>query len=420
MIEAADDTEDATTTRARRWLLMSAGFASFERFVVGPMLVALASAFQTSISSAATVATAYFVAYGVSQPVWGVISDRYGRVRVVRIALVVAVIGSVLSALAPSILALSAARAVAGAAFGAVVPATITYIGDTLAIKRRQSALSDLLAVMAVGSALATAIAGVVAHYATWRVVFGAIALLCVVILLRLSNVQEPQTNVVNNVVSPLKRMGMVLSSRWALLVMFFGLAEGALVIGTFSLLPAAIEQQGTSAANAGLLAGIYGLSVLVATRLVKRIAANPLVPMAMGGMSLTIGQAVPATFGGVGPMVVTAVLLGIAWAGFHSSLQAWTTTLVPKARAMTIALMTSVLFVGSGLGTAVGGQLLSAGEAQTMFTIAAVASALLAVMAVVARSVYVAPADMAAETLGKNQSGGGVPSAAGNDGAGE
>lgn len=375
-------------------MIWAAGFANFDRFVVGPMLVALALTFQASISSVSHAATAYFVAYGVSQPIWGVISDRYGRVKVVRIALVIGAAGSVLSALSPSVLALSSARALAGAAFGAIVPAAITYIGDTVVAKKRQSALSDMIAVMAVGSTLATALAGLVADYASWRIMFGAIALASLGLLLRLSNVQEPHAIVARNVVHPLKRIQMVLRSKWAVLVMVLSLAEGALTLGIFALLPAAIEQQGASTASAGLLAGIYGVSMLVATRMVKRLAANPLVPLAVGGLALTVGHTAAALVGGVAPLVATVVLLGIAWAGFHSSLQAWGTLAVPQARATCIALMTSALFLGSGLGTALGGQLLDSGRVATLFGIAGITSALISAVAIAARKAYVPPVE--------------------------
>ncbi len=395
-MNSADTDEKSAGVGGFRSMLLSAGFANFDRFVVGPLLVTLAATFDTSISAASDAATAYFVAYGLSQPFWGVASDRYGRVRVVRVALAVGAIASALSAAAPSLFALTLARALAGAAFGAVVPATITYIGDTVRVAARQSALADLLAVMAIGSAMATAVAGVVVDYTTWRVMFVAVAFASLIAFVRLSSVAEPSSDVANNALHPVRRVVMVLRSKWALLVMVLGMIEGALVLGTFSLLPAAIEQQGTSATSAGAIAAIYGVSVLTSTRLVKRVAGVPLVPLAIGGLALCMGLALPAVIDGVAPLVVTAILLGVAWAAFHSSLQAWMTTTVPLARATAIALMTSALFLGSGLGTAFGGQLLDDGRAATMFTIAAVMSVVLVTTTLITRRAYVSPADVA------------------------
>ncbi|MGH3546070.1 MAG: hypothetical protein ACRDPW_09130, partial [Mycobacteriales bacterium] len=73
---------------------------------------------------------------------------------------------------------------------------------------------------------------------------------------------------------------------------------------------------------------------------------------------------------------MITAVLLGVTWAAFHSSLQTWMTTMVPQARATCIALMTSALFLGSGAGTAIGSRLLDAGHTKTLFACATLLSA--------------------------------------------
>ncbi|MGI8646879.1 MAG: MFS transporter [Acidimicrobiales bacterium] len=372
-----------------RSMLLVAGFSNFDRFAVGPMLFAFAATFSVSVSTAAAAATAYFISYGVSQPVWGVLSDRYGRIRVIRIGLTVGAVGSALSAMAPSILLLSTARALTGAAFGALIPATITFIGDTVDTKCRQAALADMLAAMAVGSALATAMAGAVAEFTSWRVLFAAVTGVSVAALLQLSGTKETLLSTTNPA-HPLARVGMVLRSRWALLVMVFAFLEGGLVLGLFALLPSVIEQHGPSAASAGAIAAAYGVSMLAATRAVKRISSNPLIPLAIGGAALIIAHAVPSVIDGVAPLVVTAILLGIVWAAFHSSLQTWMTTTVPEARATCVALMTSALFLGSGAGTAIGGRLLDAGHTKILFACAALLSAVVVTSALIARKRYV------------------------------
>src|SRR5215211_7998732 len=94
------------------------------------------------------------------QPVWGMVSDRLGRVRVIRLSLFGVAVAGVLSALAPNLTVLIAARAFAGGLFAAVIPASLVYIGDTVGIGSRQKALADLMAASAVGTALATVLGG--------------------------------------------------------------------------------------------------------------------------------------------------------------------------------------------------------------------------------------------------------------------
>src|SRR5215203_3513854 len=82
-------------------LLRAAAFVStFDRFTIAPMLVTIAAALGVSLEQAAAAASVYFLLYGLMQPVWGMLSDRLGRARVMRLALLAALVPGLLSALA--------------------------------------------------------------------------------------------------------------------------------------------------------------------------------------------------------------------------------------------------------------------------------------------------------------------------------
>ena len=52
-----------------QWRLRAAAFlSSFDRFMIPPLLVPIAAEFGVSLGTAAIAASAYFVAYGLSQP----------------------------------------------------------------------------------------------------------------------------------------------------------------------------------------------------------------------------------------------------------------------------------------------------------------------------------------------------------------
>jgi MFS family permease len=68
-------------------LYLGSFIAYGDRFLIGPVLVVIADDFDVSLGAAAAVATLYLFLYGVLQPVYGVLSDRFGRVRVMRAAL---------------------------------------------------------------------------------------------------------------------------------------------------------------------------------------------------------------------------------------------------------------------------------------------------------------------------------------------
>ena len=74
-------------------LLQAAAFSStFDRFVIPPMLVAIARDFGVSFDRAALAASSYFLLYGACQLIWGALADRLGLIRVMRATIVLAAI----------------------------------------------------------------------------------------------------------------------------------------------------------------------------------------------------------------------------------------------------------------------------------------------------------------------------------------
>jgi MFS family permease len=143
--------------RGPLWPLRAAAFLStFDRFTIAPMLVTIAAALGVSLEEVAAAASVYFLLYGLMQPVWGMLSDRLGQVRVMRLALFAVLLPGLISALAPNLAVLVVGRALAGGLFAAVIPSALVYIGDAVPISGRQRALADQLAASAVATALAT------------------------------------------------------------------------------------------------------------------------------------------------------------------------------------------------------------------------------------------------------------------------
>src|SRR5215204_7693335 len=141
----------------------------------------------------------------------GMVSDRLGRVRVMRLSLLGAAVAGVLSALAPNLTVLIVARALAGGLFAAVIPASLVYIGDTVGMGSRQKALADLMAASAVGTALATVLGGLAAYLDSWRIAFAAPALAGGVLVLLLRHLPEPEGFALEEREGPLVQIGRVL-----------------------------------------------------------------------------------------------------------------------------------------------------------------------------------------------------------------
>jgi MFS family permease len=362
--------------------------SNFDRFTVGPVLFAVAAGLHARIGATAAVAGGYAIAYGLSQPLWGMLSDRFGRVRILYGSLIASAIAGLVSALMPTLWSLIIVRTVAGALFGAIVPTSLTYIGDTVPVERRQGALSDVMSVLGIGTALAALFSGVVAHFTGWRLVFALPAAAAGVVAFLVRKLPEPPRAPRAGRPSAL---GTVLRERWAYVVMGLGLLEGIVLVGCLPFLAPALQAGGLSAAWAGAAAGMYGVGVLLFTRVVKRQTTRR--PawglLAIGGLLMGLGHLLAASEQMIATIAGAAVLLGAGWAFMHSTLQTWATSVVPEARGTAIAMFAAALFVGSAVAAALGGPLVQAGRYGLLFGCAAATTIPLTAVGVLSRRRY-------------------------------
>lgn len=372
-----------------RLLQLAALTSNGDRFAIAPLLVVIGVDMRAPLSAVAGVASAYFLAYGLMQPVWGMISDRIGRVRVMRIALLGAAAAGAGSALAPDLLVLGITRTVAGACFAAIIPSTLVYIGDVWSPAVRQRPLSDVLAASSLGIAGATAGAGLVADLVGWRLVPAVTGVAAAVLWVALARLPEPAREPVSG--NPLGSVARVLRRGWAITVFVLVFVEGAVVLGVLTYLAPAVQSLGSTAGVAGLIAAAFGVGALVWSRVVRALVGR--VPAA--GLAAIGGGLLVAAWGAVAAVVslstvaVAGLLLGGSWAFLHTTLQSWATEVVPEERATAVALFAALLFLGSAAGTAAVGPLADASAYETAFQVALAISLPLAVAAAVALRRY-------------------------------
>ena len=100
------------------------------------------------------VVNAYLIAYLVSIPIVGRLSDRVGRSLAFQLSLGVFLIGSVLCAMADGLTTLIIARAIQGAGGGALLPLAMALVGDLVPRAGRTAALGLVAAADTVGWAM--------------------------------------------------------------------------------------------------------------------------------------------------------------------------------------------------------------------------------------------------------------------------
>ena len=158
--------------------LMAGMFLSaLDQTVVGTAIRTIGDDLQ-GLSQQAWVTTAYLIVSTISTPIYGKLSDIFGRRPLFIFAIVVFMIGSILASFSTSMIQLAAFRAIQGLGAGGLMSMPLAIMGDILAPRERAKYQGYFLAVFGVSSVIGRSVGGLFAGadeilgIAGWRWVF--------------------------------------------------------------------------------------------------------------------------------------------------------------------------------------------------------------------------------------------------------
>lgn len=341
--------------------------------ILVPVLPSIALSLDSSPGTVGLAVTTYSFAYGVGQLFYGPLSDRLGRIAVVRAAGVGFGICTILSAFSVTMWQFILVRLLAGALAGAVIPLTLVFIGDTVAYERRQSVLGLFAVITSSAMAFSASIGGTVAFFVSWRLMlfgYGVLALIPTGLMWRVDTPAPclPEGGA--------ERFTELLRNRYALFVYAAVFLEGALLWGAMTYLGAfAVHRYLIDQFEVGLLIALFGCGMLVGGLLMSRIrhlfSENELA--LWGGVMMGIALLAFIPHWPVHVFAAGMLVLGLGYVSLHTTLQLRGTQISSTARGKAFSLFTFSLFSGISIGSAAFGWLVDGGRSQAMLAIAGV-----------------------------------------------
>ena len=359
-----DPSQASRTVQSRMvYLLAIASFASTSAIrVLDPAIPELSREFGISTGDAGDVMMAFSLTYGVMLFLYGPLGDRWGKYKVLTLAMLACAVSNLLIACSDTFAGLIAGRMFAATTGAAIVSLSMAWIGDHVPYEERQTTLAQFTIGSILGITTGQFVGGVFTDTVGWRGAFYFLSVIYVIVGALLWSqrryAQElPGPDIrLSRLFSPI---GTVLASRWARLVLLTILFEGAVVFGVISYVPAYLQDRhGMNAAMAGAITSLFAVGafayVFRAKWLIGRLGETSMVRL--GGMTLLCCYLLYLFTSSAVWAIVAAIATGFAYYLVHAVLQTNATQMTPAVRGTAVALSSSCLLLGQALGVWLGG----------------------------------------------------------------
>ncbi len=330
------------------------------------MLPALSKDFNANSVAVAACISAFSIAYGIMQLIYGPLADHLGKPRVIAWVSMGCVVGTALASIAPTLFMLIGARALTGMTAAGIIPIAMAHIGDNSTSENRQASLAKFISATILGSMAGQLVGGVTSDTIGWRWAFALISALFVLTAwnLRASfksgntvrDTIDSKSTFVASAVSGLIQYRAVFSTLGVPLFLTLTFFQGFVNFAGMAFIPSFVHEHfSVSLTRASMVVVGYALGGLVYSRtanyLLKRFTVARI---ALTGGLLQASSFIALVFV---PSWSIALIVGLM-GGFgsimlHNSLQTQATRMAPNATGTSVASFAMILFMGQATGVA-------------------------------------------------------------------
>lgn len=207
--------------------LMSA-FVPLSTDLYLPALNDMCTIFDASYSLVNMTLTMFFLFYAIGIILWGPLSDKYGRKKILVLGNIIYLLASIVCALAPNVYVLLTARIFHGIGAGAITSISLALVKDCYSGKMRETILSIVQTMSGVAPMIAPVLGALLLKFFAWEATFVVLAIIATVNLVLAILYQEtlnPAESTQGSIFTSYTRLFKVCQNgKFMLLVLLFGI----------------------------------------------------------------------------------------------------------------------------------------------------------------------------------------------------
>lgn len=349
------------------WLALTAFAIGTEAFVIAGLLPVIASDVHITLVATGQLVTAYAFTYAIGSPVFAVLFNNVDRKLTLILALGLFIAGNFAAATANGFAVLLISRMVMAIGAGLAMPTALAVAVAVASPERRGRAIAFVTSGLTVATVLGVPLGTMIGNGLGWRATFVLVAVLGAVALAGLIFGLPrglPRTTASLAQRLAVARHGPVLQTLAATTVW----AAGVFTVFTYIAIP--LRDIGLTPAAIGFALLVFGIAAAVGNtaggRLADRFGPAAIAALALAQLivvltlqSVTL-KYVPADIAGYA-MLLLLFLWGLAGWAFYVAQVITLVRLSPEAPMIALSLNASAMYLGVGIGGAVGGVVLSA-----------------------------------------------------------